>query len=193
MVLALNRLIAGLSQRPWAFVTVLAIAVATLLALFRIGSAFAVEAGGYLPWDLQNALKPAEVSVQLAQYTDEARRLYGMFFVVDMVFPLAGGLAFAAIIAFGLRQISPPVYSRIDQRKLWPVLLVATAFDWAENVTALALIAGDTTDAGVLPQVMVAAKRAKLATLFAIQAIATLLLVAALVKMGWQRFARRPA
>lgn len=191
MVQALNRMIVGLSSQPWAFVAVLSIAVATLLTLFRIGSAFAMEAGGNLPWDLQNGLKSADVSVQLAQYSGAARRLYGVFFALDMIFPLAGGLVFAAIIAFGLRQTSPALYLRVDQMNLWPVLLIATAFDWAENAAALSLIAGDGSDLGVLPELLVAAKHAKLVSLFAIQATAALLLIAALAKMGWQRFGRR--
>lgn len=93
----------------------------------------------------------ADVPVQLAAYSDAARRVYGAFLVLDMVFPLAAGLVVAAIIAFGLRQVSPAIYLSMDRKKLWPVLLVATAFDWVENVTALALIPGGASDVGPCP------------------------------------------
>ena len=137
----------------------------SLRALTRIGALFPAYAGGAIPFDLQNDLRPDQVYVQLAGYTDQARELYYAFTLIDYAFPFFGGLFIAATVAFALRSSLPGFYNTLVARKLLLVLLLATAFDWLENVLAVTTIVLYPTEVGWLPVLLVVAKKCKLATL----------------------------
>jgi hypothetical protein len=75
------------------------------------------HAAGNQPFDLQNALTPAEVYPQLATWTENARTLYYAFTLIDYAFPFFAGLFIAATAAFALRVSLPTVVCSADQAK----------------------------------------------------------------------------
>jgi hypothetical protein len=182
MLSALNRLIVRTSSSPMLFLAATVVMVATLAAILRIGASFPAIAGGAEPFDLQNGLTAADVLRQLPGYTVEARRQYALFTAIDYVFPFAAGLFLAAVIAFCLRRSFPGVYAALDARRLLPVLMLATLFDWSENVLVLAAIQSWPDTSGALATAIVVAKRLKLACVFLSQGLAVLLLLVTAVK-----------
>jgi hypothetical protein len=185
---ALNQLVIRTSKSGWRFIAVTAIAVIAINLLNRIGKAFPAAAGGAMPFDLQNTLTSAEVITQLAGYTELARWMYYVFTMIDYVFPFAAGLTLAAAGAFALRQGFPRAYQAFEQRRLFPLFMIGTAFDWCENLAALAAIWSYPGDVRTVATLLVIAKRLKLACVIATQLAVALLLVGAGI-----RFFRRKA
>jgi hypothetical protein len=169
MAAALQRLIVRISATGTWYVAVLVVAVGSFMALMRIGAAFPAVAAGAGPFDLQNGLAAGDVYRQLSGWTPAARQLYFLFSAVDWVFPLAAGLGLAATIAFCLRTSAPRAYAWLSGRTLLPLLLAPTAFDWLENIFAVAAVATYPQGPAWLPAALVAAKRAKLAGLAVVQ------------------------
>lgn len=161
----LQELILRISRTWWLYLMVLVLFVGSLRALTRIGELFPVYAGGGLPFDLQNDLRADQVYPQLAGYTAQARELYYAFTLIDYAFPFFAGLFITATVAFGLRNSLPRFYAALVARKLLLVLMLATAFDWLENVTALATIVLYPNEISWLPALLTVAKKCKLATL----------------------------
>lgn len=159
----LQAFIIRVSRTWWLYLLVLATTFGSLQALLAIGERFPAYAGGHPPFDLQNDLVPGDVYVQLAAYTLEARRAYYHFTEIDYLFPLAAGIFTAATVAFLLRYSRPRWYAALTARNLLPVFLVATGFDWLENVAAVTAIDLYPREFGWLPLLLVAAKRCKLA------------------------------
>jgi hypothetical protein len=176
---ALNRLVVSTSKSLWRFVAVTAIAVVAIRLLNRIGQGFPAAAHGAIPFDLQNGLTPADVVQQLAGYTDLARWMYYAFTMIDYVFPFAAGLSLAAAGTFALRKGFPALYRTFEQRKLFPLFLLGTAFDWCENVAAISAIWTYPGDVSTIATLLVIAKRLKLGFLIATQLAVLLLLIGA--------------
>jgi len=161
----LQDLILRISRTWWLYLIVLSLFVGSLRALMRIGDRFPAYAGGAAPFDLQNDLLADQVYPQLAGYTQQARELYYAFTLIDYAFPFFAGLFITATVAFSLRKSLPRLYDALVARKLLLVLMLATAFDWLENVTAVSMIVLYPTEVGGLPALLVAAKKCKLAAL----------------------------
>ncbi|MEQ1800708.1 MAG: hypothetical protein ABL989_02230 [Gammaproteobacteria bacterium] len=151
-----------ISRTWWLYLIVLVLFVGSLQALMRIGERFPEYAAGAAPFDLQNDLQAAQVYPQLAGYTEQARELYYAFTLIDYAFPFFAGLFITATVAFGLRNGLPRVYEALVARKLLLVLMLATAFDWLENVAAVSTIVLYPTEVGWLPALLVLAKKCKL-------------------------------
>jgi hypothetical protein len=171
MAAALQRLIVRISATGTWYVAVLVVAVGSFTTLMRIGTAFPDVAAGNAPFDLQNGLAASDVYPQLSGWTPAARQLYFLFSAVDWVFPLAAGLGLAATIAFCLRRSAPRAYAWVTGRTLLPLLLAPTAFDWLENIFAVAAVATYPQGPAWLPAALVVAKRAKLAGLAVVQPV----------------------
>ena len=161
----LQDLILRISRTWWLYGAVLFLFAGSLQALMRIGKHFPAYSGGVAPFDLQNDLGAGDVYPQLAGYTDQARELYYAFTLIDYAFPFFGGLFITATVAFALRASLPRLYAALLARKLLLVLMLATAFDWLENVTALTTIVLYPAEVGWLPTLLVSAKKCKLGTL----------------------------
>jgi hypothetical protein len=189
VVSALNQLVIRTSRSAWRFLAVTGIAVIAITLLNRIGKAFPAAAGGAAPFDLQNGLTSGEVVAQLAGYTELARWMYYVFTMIDYVFPFAAGLSLAAAGAFALRNGFPAVYQAFEQRRLFPLFLLGTAFDWCENVAALAAIWSYPGDVQTIATLLVIAKRLKLACVIATQLAVALLLAGAGVRALGRRTA----
>lgn len=187
-----SRIIAA-SQRFAPFAAALAVALVTFAGLMAIAGAFSRATHGLLPFDLQHRLTVPKALAQLELYTDRSYALYTAFLAVDMVFPLASGLVFAALVAFAVRTAWPGAYSRISARSLWPLLLVPTVCDWLENFAGLSLILHQDGDRQVLATALIFAKRAKLASLAALWVVTALVLLSAGVGGAWRALRTRRA
>lgn len=161
----LQDLILRVSRTWWLYLVVVVLFTGSLQSLMRIGDRFPAHAGGALPFDLQNDLRADQVYPQLAGYTEQARELYYAFTLIDYAFPFFGGLFITATVAFALRNSLPRIYDTLVARKLLPLLMLATAFDWLENVAALSTIVLYPMEVSWLPTLLVVAKKWKLATL----------------------------
>jgi hypothetical protein len=190
MLNRLQDLVLRISRTWWLYLPVLLLFVGSLQALTRIGKKFPVYAGGAIPFDLQNDLRTDQVYAQLAGYTEPARELYYAFTLIDYAFPFFAGLFIAATVAFALRNSLPGVYAVVLSRKLLLFLMLPTAFDWLENVSALSAIILYPTEMRWLPLLLVATKKCKLATLVLSNvAMAAVLLLAAGTRLS-QRLRR---
>ncbi len=152
-----------ISRTWWLYLGVFALFVGSLGSLMQIGARFPAVSGGAMPFDLQNDLQSGQVYAQLAGYTDQAKTLYYAFTLIDYAFPFFAGLFITATVAFCLRHSLPRLYALLVQRRLLLLLLLATAFDWLENVTALSAIVLYPSTFGWLPPLLVVAKKCKLA------------------------------
>ncbi len=184
----LQNLVLRISGTWWLYLIVLALFSGSLQALMHIGERFPEFAAGAAPFDLQNDLQPGQVYPQLAGYTGQARELYYAFTLIDYAFPLFGGLFISATVAFALRNSLPRFYAALVARKLLPVLMIATAFDWLENLAAMATITLYPTEFGWLPVLLVIAKKCKLAFVLLSNGA---MLAAVLTAAGFWLFRRR--
>ncbi len=174
---ALNQFIIRISKSGWQYVLVFAGFFGTLQALLRIAEHFAELAAGAAPFDLQNQLTVEQIFAQLAAYTEEAFRLYYVFTAIDFFFPLFAGLFLAATVAFLLRHSLPRWYAIAEEKNLFVLFLLATLFDWLENITLLSVIAGYPNELSTIATLAVAAKMGKLAFVFLFQGLTLLLLI----------------
>ena len=174
---ALNSVIIRISKSGWQYVLVFAGFFGTLQALLRISEHFAELAAGAAPFDLQNQLTVEQIFAQLAAYTEEAFQLYYVFTVIDFFFPLFAGLFLAATVAFLLRHSLPRWYAIAEEKNLFVLFLLATLFDWLENITLLSVIAGYPNELSSIATLAVAAKMGKLAFVFLFQGLTLLLLI----------------
>jgi hypothetical protein len=190
----LQALILRISRTWWLYLIVLLLFIGSLRSLTRIGEHFPKYAAGATPFDLQNDLRADQVYAQLAGYTQPARELYYAFTLIDYAFPFFAGLFITATVAFALRNSLPRLYGALVTRKLLLLLMVPTAFDWLENVTALSTILLYPTEVSWLPTLLVVAKRGKLATLTVSNGVLVVsicaLVVTALIA-AWHRVMRR--
>jgi hypothetical protein len=188
----LQAIIVAVASSGPAFALVLALAVGSFVGLDRIAAGFPPLAGGALPFDLQNGLAVADVYAQLAAWSPAARTRYYAFSAVDWLFPLAAGLFLAATVAVCLRRSLPRAWAWVTGRQLLPLLLLATACDWLENVFALLAVGLYPLESPLLALGLVAAKRAKLAALFPSQGLMVGLLLYTAVLAVVRRAAPRP-
>ena len=181
----LQDLVIRISKTWWLYLIVVVLFVGSLQGLMQIGERFPAHAAGAAPFDLQNELQPSEVYPQLAGYTEQAKELYFLFTVIDYGFPFFAGLFITATVAFFLRYGAPRVYAVLLERKLLLVLLLATAFDWLENVAALSTIVLYPREITWLPVLLVAAKKCKLA--FVVVGNGAMIISALVAGVTWLR------
>lgn len=174
---ALNSVIIRISKSGWQYVLVFAGFFGTLQALLRIGKRFPELAAGAVPFDLQNQLTVEQIFTQLAGYTEEAFQLYYFFTAIDFFFPLFAGLFLGATVAFLLRHSLPRWYAIAEEKNLFVLFLLATLFDWLENITVLSVMAGYPNELSSIATLAVAAKMGKLGFVFLFQGLVLLLLI----------------
>lgn len=190
MLERLQDLAIRISKSWWLYLIVLVLFVGSLQALMRIGDRFPEYAAGAIPFDLQNDLQPAQVYPQVAGYTEQARELYYAFTLIDYAFPFFAGLFITATVAFALRYCLPRVYEALVARKLLLVLMLATAFDWLENVAAVSTIVMYPDEISWLPLLLVLAKKCKLGCMVVSNGAMLLALLAAAGTWVARRIAR---
>lgn len=166
------------SRTWWLYLIVLVLFAGSLRALMRIGALFPEHAGGAVPFDLQNELRPGQVYPQIAGYSDQAREIYYAFTLIDYAFPFFAGLFVTATVAVALRHGLPRVYEKLVARRLLPVLMLATVFDWLENAAATSAIVLYPAEVSWLPGLLVLAKQCKLAFILVSNGAMALALIA---------------
>lgn len=186
----LQDLVIRISKTWWLYLIVVVLFVGSLQALMRIGDLFPEYAAGAAPFDLQNDLQPGQVYPQLAGYTNQARELYYAFTLIDYAFPFFAGLFISATTAFALRYSVPRVYDALVARRLLLVLMLATAFDWLENVAAASAIVMYPVEIGWLPGLLVFAKKCKLGLIAFSNGVMVLAVLAAAGTWVARRIAR---
>ncbi len=174
---ALNQFIIRISKSGWLYVFVFAGFFGTLQALLRIRERFREHAAGSVPFDLQNQLTVEQIFAQLAGYTEDAFELYYIFTAIDFFFPLFAALFLGATAAFLLRHSLPRWYSIAEQKNLFVLFLLATLFDWLENISLLSVLAGYPNELSTIATLAVAAKMGKLGFVFLFQGLSLLLLI----------------
>ena len=189
----LTSLVVRLSESRRAVAVILVAFVVSSVLLGIAANAFRDATGGLDPFDLQNGISAAEVSAQLAQYGDGATGHYVVFTVVDWVFPLLGGLLTAVLTAACLRNSLPRVYERMVSWRLFALFFLPTVLDWSENVFALWIVIDGFPPADGLVDGMLLAKKLKLLTLYTVQAVTVLSIVAWLVALVVRRRERNAA
>ena len=184
---AVNQLIVRVSASGPLFLLTLAVFAGTLFLLTSISNGFPAIAGGAPPFDMQNGLTAAQVLEQLPGYTDEARRQYLAFTAIDYVFPFAGGLFLAAIAAYCLRKQFAPIYARAVAGNWLAWLMLASLFDWCENIAAITAISAWPGTTEAMATAVVVAKKLKLGFLCATQGGVLLLMLASAVRWALAR------
>jgi len=182
MLDALNRFIVACSHSWWKVLLLFAGFFTTLRALQVMTGNFPALSQGNIPFDMQNGLTPAQIYEQLPQYSPDAFSSYYLFQAVDFAFPLFAGLFLAAVFAFGLRHAAPGWYLVVVAKKLLLLILLATLFDYLENVNLLWVIAAWPEQTMLAAQLAVMAKKAKLACMVTANSLTALALVAAAVR-----------
>ena len=183
MLTWLHALIINISERWWKILLAFLATFVALQGLLRIDGMFPEHAGGAQPFDMQNDLTVDAIFSQLAAYSDTAFGLYWQFTAIDYFFPVFGALFQAALTAVLLRYAVPDFWRTIESRKLILLMLLPAAFDWLENITLLLTMLAWPEEWQIMATAAVAAKKAKLATLFAAQGIAGLSILAAACRL----------
>lgn len=194
MLTKLNSFIIDISTSWWKFLLVLATQVLTMRIMMGwINPQFPDVSGGHLPFDMQNDLTVEQIFGQLETYTDRAFELYTIFQAVDYIFPLAAGLVLATICAFGLRNTSEKYYAIAKEKNLFLLILIATVFDWLENLNLLCVVIGWPEQINLAAQLAVIAKQGKLASMNFSFAVTGILLLTGTFGWARQRLRREPA
>ncbi len=182
MLTALNRFIMDCSQSWWKVLLLFAGQTATMQVLMAIEARFPAITNGDVPFDMQNSLRPEQVFEQLAGYTEQAFSDYHLFQLVDFAFPLLAGLFLASVCAFALRHAIPGWYKIAAAKNLFVLILLATVFDYLENLNFLWVIISWPEKAELAAQLGVLAKQGKLTCMMTGFTLTGLFLLIALLR-----------
>lgn len=106
------------------------------------------------------------------------RSAFIMFFTsIDYFFPLFAGFFLGSTAAFLLRHSLPRWYSIAEQKNLFVLFLLATLFDWLENITLLSVIVGYPNEFSTVAVLAVLAKIGKLGFVVLFQTLTLVLLL----------------
>lgn len=182
MLATINRFIVDCSQSWWKVLLLFVGQTATMQVLMAIEAGFPAITNGDVPFDMQNSLRAEQVFKQLAGYSQQAFSDYYLFQLVDFAFPLLAGLFLASVCAFALRHAIPTWYQIATAKNLFALLLLATVFDYLENLNFLWVMASWPEKAELAAQLGVLAKQGKLACMFTGFALTGLFLLIALLR-----------
>lgn len=117
-------------------------AAACVFAVFGVVlvPAFQAASAGLYPIDMSFPTTPEVIYTQLAQYSEESRRIYRWFFVVDLVWPPLLASLFSLLwcwLAAGTRHSLP---SRMIGAGVLLLPWTEALLDWTENIGFITLI-----------------------------------------------------
>ncbi len=193
----LHNFILNCSRSWWKTILLIACFALTMGQLFAVTGEFpglAINSSlgeAVVPFDMQNDLTPAQLYEQLAVWSEASFSRYTWFQIVDFIFPLAGGLMSAVLAALGLRLLSDKYYALAVSRKLFLAFLIATCFDWLENIGFIGVLIAWPQEAMAAAHFAILAKKCKLFFLNVFQPAWILLLVSGGLKWAYQKI--RPA
>lgn len=173
----LQNLIIFCSKKLGAFLFVTAAFSVALYSLMQISTAFASVSGGHEPFDMQNTLTAPAIEAQLSAYTSASFSTYWKFTAVDFIFPFAGGLFTASILAFAIRSLFPTLYATLTSKNLLPLFMLPTLFDWLENISVISVLLRYPQNTPALTSAILLFKSLKLTTLTLSQVAVSLLLL----------------
>lgn len=182
MLNATTRFIVSCSESWWKFLLLFTGFGASLGALLQISARFPAISDGNVPFDMQNDLTAEQVFGQLPAYSEQAFTTYYAFQAIDFAFPLLAGLFLAAAFAFGLRHTAPRWYAIAVAKNLLVLMLLATLFDYLENISFLTVISIWPAQAEAAAQLGIFAKKAKLLFMNLANALTALSLVTAALR-----------
>lgn len=179
MLARLSRRLLAASRSSSTFVAFGVAAFVSFQLLRLTGRAFQKVTHGHAPLDFQNGLTAPDLRAQLLTYTPASRRLYRVFFVLDLVFPTVAA-TFQALAWARLLKRPGTFAARVLKRHalLWPYL--SALFDFAENIAFLLLSERRARPEGPAAFLGVTFKRLKLGALSASAFMTALLIVARL-------------
>ena len=187
MLKAINGFIVNCSMTWWKVLLLFAGQMATFQGLNAITARFPGITAGDIPFDMQNELQPGQIFEQLAGYTEQAFSDYYLFQAIDFAFPLVAGLFLASLFAFGFRHALPKAYEFATARNLLVLMLLPVLFDYLENIHMLWAVSAWPERVDLAAQLAVAAKKAKLATLYTAFALTGLALLGALLRWAGRK------
>ena len=108
--------------------------------------------GGFGMLDTSLFLRTDQIHQMVAAYGDAGRNIYASdLLTADLLFPVVYALLLAALIRYLFREIYPPA----DPKQRAVVLpFAAMAFDYAENITILALLSAYPKPAALLAGIL---------------------------------------
>ena len=142
-------------------------------------------------FDTQNELTVAMMVEQLPAYQGQALTAYYQFSAFDFWFPLIGGLFFAVVVTWLLRQSRLPLAQRAIERKLPLIFLASTLFDWLENIGFLTVIGQGTAVSELTIRVALLFKQLKLFFLNGSSALLLILIVTTIIVRLSGRFSKK--
>ncbi len=182
MLASINRFIDSCSRTWWKVLLLFTGQFATMQALNVITTGFPDISDGNTPFDMQNSLTVAQVFDQLGGWSEQAFTNYYIFQAVDFAFPVFAGLFLAAVFAFALRNAVPGWYEIALRNRLLPLILLATVFDYLENINFLWVVSAWPEQAALAAQLGVLAKMGKLTCMGVGFALTAIFLLVALVR-----------
>lgn len=190
MIHRLHDFIIWCSHTWWAVALLFAGQTGTMRLMSSITQRFPAETAGDIPFDMQNTLTTEQVFSQLAGYSDAAFSSYYRFQALDFLFPLFGGLFLAAVCAFAVRHAAPRWYNFAVARNLFVLILLATVFDYLENIGLLWTVSAWPAQVQAAAMLGVTAKVAKLTCLFTSAGLTVLFLLAAAGRWAGSKLGR---
>jgi hypothetical protein len=162
MLAKLNGFIVSCSRSWWKVLLLFVGQSAAMQGLNAITTGFPAITAGDVPFDMQNSLTPAQIFEQLAGWSDAAFSSYYTFQAIDFLFPVLAGLFLASVCAFALRHAIPNWYDVAVAKNLFVLLLLATLFDYFENIFMLWTVSAWPEQVAFAAQLAVGAKMGKL-------------------------------
>ncbi len=175
------------SQRWWRIAGLGVTQAGLLVSLFSLSQAL-TDTGVGPAFDVQNGLTVSQLSADAAQYGPLAQARYAWFVAVDCVFPPVASLFLAAVATRCLGFLFPGMALKTRQwLGLFPFLVAAC--DLLENAFLCAVVYGQQYQ-GLAPWLAIAAKRAKLVSLWTTQALILAMLLACLLRWARRRIVK---
>ncbi len=95
---------------------------------------FQAVTNGYDFIDMQIPITADSILAQLPSYTDDSRRLYLYFMIVDYIFPPLAGLFLSLLWAWMLQLVPTPLTTELFHSPFIAFPFLAALLDWAENI-----------------------------------------------------------
>jgi hypothetical protein len=134
---------AWVSARTSGVAILLALGIAVgsfILMAFVFTPAFIEATDGLRPFDLNRGITVATMYAELPSYTDDSRRIYLGFSLLDYLYPAAAAAFFCLLWAWIFRRFPNGMFGRLVAVGILFFPLVFMLIDWLENAGFLLVI-----------------------------------------------------
>jgi hypothetical protein len=97
--------------------------------------------GGFVPFDLQVPLTQEMIAIQRGAFSEATPAAYLKFAAADVVFPPAAAAFLILLWAWLVNRAGHAKLAQWYDEGLWLAALIPMAFDWAENVLFVRIVA----------------------------------------------------